>query len=165
MYFFFQMVVVVQSCRYVISNFIRSFLRHTNSEVPTVLIDLWNIIETNYLVLSMTHGNITGPPFACVRRGLRRCRRRRVNVIIGRPGGMVQGNGILKVNGSLSQLRSPLRPSPRQAGLPFLSFLSRVSLSWPILPIELSVSLFLFRFYAGKISISHRFPIRRSILH
>jgi len=123
------MLVVVQSCRYVISNFIRSFLRHTNSEVPTVLIDLWNIIETNYLVLSMTHGNITGPPSVCIRRGLQRCRRRRVNVIIGRPGGMVQGNGILKVNGSLSQLRSPLRPSPRQAGLPFLSFLSRVSLS------------------------------------
>lgn len=64
---------------------------------------------------------------------LRRCRRKRVDVIIGRLEGMVRGNGVLEVNGSLSRLRSPLRLGPHQAGLPFLSFLSRVSLSWPIL--------------------------------
>lgn len=83
-----------------------------------------------------------------------RCRRRRVDVIIGRLGGMMQGNGVLEVNGSLSRLRSPLRLGPRQAGLSFLSFLSRVSLSLSLFPdpsyldCAASLHLFLFRFHA-----------------
>lgn len=55
--------------------------------------------------------------------------RRRVDVIIERLEGTARGNGVFEVNGSLSRLRSPLRPGPRQTGLPFLSFLSRVSVS------------------------------------
>ena len=51
---------IIQSYCYVISNYINSSLRRTNSTAPTVLIDLRNTLETNYLVLSMTHGNKTG---------------------------------------------------------------------------------------------------------
>lgn len=88
---------------------------------------------------------------------LRSCRRRRVDVIIRRLGGMVQGNGVLEVNGSLSRLRSPLRLGPRQAGLPFLSFLSRVSLSPDPSPLDCaipaSLSLSFSRSHAGKTSV------------
>lgn len=119
------------------------------SEVSMVLIDLWNIIETNYLVFVDDTWEYNGASLRLCPESLRRCRRRRVDVIIGRLEGMVQGNGVLEVNGSLSRLRSPLRLGSRQAGLPFLSFLSRVSLSWPIpLPTRPSPHLFLFRFHA-----------------
>lgn len=89
-----------------------------NSGVSMALIDLRNAIETNYLVLSMTHGNIRGggrgelPSLVFSSESLRRCRGRRVDVIIGRLGGMAQGNGVLEVNGSPPCLRSPLRPGP-----------------------------------------------------
>lgn len=154
-------MAVVQSCRDVIFPLICM-----NYEVPTVLIDLWNTIETNYLVLSMAHGNITGIFFRLylesseMLEAMGSCNHRM-------PRGMVQGNRVFEVNGSLSHLHSPLRPGLPSGGITFLSFLSRVSFSFRLGCPHISFS---FVFMQSQRKNFHspggrRFsPIRRSIL-
>lgn len=124
-------MVVVQSCRstwFLILSFLPFVVRtpEFRDGVNRLMKYHWNKL---FGIVDGTWEYNRAPLLCLYPESLRRCRRRRVDVIIERLGGMVQGNGILEVNGSLSRLRSPLRRGPRQAGLPFLSFLSRVSLS------------------------------------
>lgn len=104
-------------------------LSRINSQESDMLIDLWNTSETNYLVLSATHGGIPGSPFGpepTVASG------GRVDIIIGRPKGWYRETKVFRSQwlSVASSFSLATEPPVRRDYIPFLSFLSRVSLSW-----------------------------------